>query len=316
MADFTSSFWNYWIVFFTVIGIAGCAWLVFTLSRKKVRKGEPVDTTGHVWDVDLQELDNPLPRWWMNMFYMLIGIAVLYLVLFPGLGAAKGLLGWTSTGEYKTELAKAEAVYGPIYKRFASMTVEETATHPEAVAIGQRLFLNNCAQCHGSDARGSLGFPNLVDADWQYGGDGESIKIGILEGRMGMMPPMVDAVGGPAGVTPVAHYVRSLSGAKHDAALAAAGQQLFAACAACHGEKGEGMHALGAPNLTDKTWLYGGSIATIEEAIIKGRMGVMPAWAKIIGEDKSHIVAAYVYSLGQTMQTSAAKTDASAATPQ
>jgi cytochrome c oxidase cbb3-type subunit 3 len=165
------------------------------------------------------------------------------------------------------------------------------------MAIGQRIYVNNCAQCHGTDARGGKGFPNLADKDWLYGGDGASIKTTLLEGRNGMMPPMADAVGGPAGVENVANYVLSLSGSAHDSVKAAAGKELFAACAACHGADGKGMTAMGAPNLTDKIWLYGGTVASISETINKGRAGVMPAWKDILGEEKVHLVSAYVYSL-------------------
>ncbi|MFM1827397.1 MAG: hypothetical protein RLY67_778 [Pseudomonadota bacterium] len=297
MADFTNGFWNYFVIILTAISILACGVFLYLLSRKKVKAGESVDTTGHVWDEDLQEFDNPLPRWWMILFYLTIVFSILYLVLYPGLGNVQGSLGWSSTGEHAKEMKRADETYGPIYAKYAALSVEETAKDTAALAIGQRLFLNNCAQCHGTDARGGKGFPNLTDQDSLYGLDGQAIKTSVLAGRMGMMPPMAAAVGGPEDVEAVAHYVLSLSGSAHDDNKAKIGQTKFAACAACHGANGEGNPLMGAPNLRDKVWLYGGSLASISETINKGRNGVMPAWEQILGPEKSHIVSAYVYSL-------------------
>jgi cytochrome c oxidase cbb3-type subunit 3 len=236
----------------------------------------------------------------MVLFYITVFFALVYLALFPGLGNVQGVLGWSSTGQYDREVAKAKQTYDPIYQKFAALSVEDAAKDPAALAIGQRLFVNNCAQCHGTDAKGAKGFPNLADKDWSWGGDGLAIKTSILQGRMGMMPPMAAAVGTEAEVEAVANYVLSLSGSPHDAGKVALGQEKFAAaCAACHGAEGTGNTAMGAPNLTDKVWVYGGSIATIKETIHNGRQGVMPAWQNILGEEKSHLVAAYVYSLSQ-----------------
>jgi cytochrome c oxidase cbb3-type subunit 3 len=303
MADFNSQFWNLWIVILTVLSIAACGIFLFLLSRKKVKSGDSVDTTGHVWDEDLQEFDNPLPRWWMILFYLTIAFSVLYLVLFPGLGTAKGILNWSSTGEHVKEMQRANETYGPIYAKFASMTIEETATDAQALAIGQRLFVNNCAQCHGVDGRGGKGFPNLTDQDTLYGLDGDAIKTSIVAGRNGMMPPMAAAVGTAADVENLSHYVLSLSGTAHDSIKAALGQEKFAVCAACHGAAGEGNTAMGAPRLNDKVWLYGGSLASIQESINKGRAGVMPAWKEIMGDEKAHLVSAYAYSLSHKPTT-------------
>lgn len=298
MADFTHSFWNLFVIISTVISVLACGVFLYFLSRAKIQfKDGKVETTGHVWDENLAEYNNPLPRWWMILFYLTIVFTVVYLVLFPGLGDAKGSLGWSSTDQYHKEVAAAQQRFGPIYAKYAATPVEEVAKDEAALKIGQRIFLNNCAQCHGTDARGGKGFPNLTDQDWLYGGDGAAIKTGILEGRMGVMPAMAEAVGGPAGVENVAHYVLSLSASAHDSVKAALGKEQFATCAACHGEDGKGMTALGAPNLTDKVWLYGGSLASITETLNKGRGGVMPAWKEILGEERSHLVSAYVYSL-------------------
>lgn len=297
MADFTSEFWNLYVIVLTIASIAACAVLLYALSRHKVKPGQDPGTTGHVWDVDLQEYNNPLPRWWMILFYITIVFGVVYLILYPGLGKSTGILGWSSTGQHTKEMQAADKQFGPLYAKYAAVNIEALAKDPAALAIGQKIFINNCAQCHGSDGRGAKGFPNLADADWLWGGDAKNIKISILEGRQGVMPPMGPALGTPANVENVANYVLSLSGTPHDAAKAAAGKPMFATCAACHGVNGEGNIAMGAPRLNDKVWLVSGTVAGITETINKGRHGVMPAWKDFLGEEKSHIVAAYVYSL-------------------
>ena len=300
MADFTHDFWNYFVIIVSVVSIAACALLLYVLSRYKIKPGESVQTTGHTWDETLQEYNNPLPRWWMMLFYLTIVFSVIYLVLFPGLGNMKGVLGWSSTGQHSVEMARADKEFGPIYAKYAAMSIPDLAKDPAALSIGQKLFLNNCAQCHGSDGRGAKGFPNLADDDWLWGPGPDAIKLAVLEGRQGMMPPMGEALGSPDMVENVANYVLSLSGSKHDTAKAALGKPMFAACAACHGEKGEGNSAMGAPRLNDKIWLVSGTVAGITETINKGRHGVMPAWKDFLGEEKSHIVSAYVYSLSTT----------------
>lgn len=297
MADFTSEFWNLYVIILTVASIAACAVLLYALSRHKVKPGQDPGTTGHVWDVDLQEYNNPLPRWWMILFYITIVFGVVYLILYPGLGKSTGILGWSSTGQHTKEMQAADKQFGPLYAKYAAVNIEALSKDPAALAIGQKIFINNCAQCHGSDGRGAKGFPNLADADWLWGGDAKNIKISILEGRQGVMPPMGPALGAPENVENVANYVLSLSGTAHDAAKAAAGKPMFATCAACHGVNGEGNIAMGAPRLNDKVWLVSGTVAGITETINKGRHGVMPAWKDFLGEEKSHIVAAYVYSL-------------------
>ncbi len=299
MADFVSEFWNLYVIVLSALSIAACAVLLYALSRQKVAPGQDPGTTGHVWDENLQEYNNPLPRWWMMLFYITIVFSVVYLVLYPGLGNTKGVLGWSSTGQHAKEMEKADKEFGPLYAKFAAMDIETLAKDPAGMAIGQRLFLNNCAQCHGSDGRGAKGFPNLADADWLWGGTPQAIKISVLEGRQGVMPPMAAALGSPEMVENVANYVLSLSGTPHDTAKAAAGKPMFAACAACHGANGEGNISMGAPRLSDKTWLVSGTVAGITNTINNGRHGVMPAWKDFLGEQKSHIVSAYVYSLSQ-----------------
>ncbi|MGO4475112.1 cytochrome-c oxidase, cbb3-type subunit III [Massilia sp. 2TAF26] len=300
MSDFTSGFWNWYIVLITVLGIAGCAILLWSQSKHKVRIGDDGQldkTTGHVWDEDLTELNTPMPRWWMGLFYLTIVFAVVYLVLYPGLGTYAGKLGWKSSGAYQLEVKQANADYGPLFDKYLKQDIKMVARDPQAHAIGERLFLNYCAQCHGSDARGNKGYPNLTDKDWLYGGEPSVIKETIMKGRNGQMPPMGAALGADSDVENVAHYVRSLSGLTADPVKVAFGKPKFGACAACHGADAHGNPALGAPNLTDKVWLYGGSAETIMETIRKGRNNTMPAWGEFLGEGKAHVLAAYVWSL-------------------
>jgi cytochrome c oxidase cbb3-type subunit 3 len=222
-----------------------------------------------------------------------------YLVLYPGLGKFAGTYKWTSTGQYESEQARAAERYGPLFAKFASMDIPAVAGDPKAREIGQRLFLNYCAQCHASDARGSRGFPNLADNDWLYGDDPATIKATIVNGRNGVMPPFGPVLG-DEGVKATAHYVLALSGLTHDSLLVAKGKELFATnCVACHGADGKGNAALGAPNLTDKVWLYVGGETTISETIRAGRNNKMPAWGDFLGDAKSHVLAAYVWSLSQ-----------------
>jgi cytochrome c oxidase cbb3-type subunit 3 len=308
MSDFSSEFWAFYVGIITIVSIIACAVLLFNCTTKPATKGEQVDTTGHVWDEDLSEWNNPLPRWWMWMFYITIVFSLFYLALYPGLGNFAGVLGWSSSGQYDDEQKEATALYGPLYTKYLQQDLKLVAADPVASEMGQRLFLTNCAQCHGSDARGGKGFPNLTDNDWLYGGTPEIIKTSITNGRNGVMPPMGGAVGGDDGVKDVANYVLSLSGRTHDELRAARGKTKFnTICAACHGPQGRGNQVLGAPNLTDNIWIYGGSEATIMETVMKGRgtnmvadgVSVMPAHKNKLDEAKIHLLAAYVYSLSQ-----------------
>ncbi len=303
MSDFTSGFWPIYISVITVVSIIGTWIFLRSHTTRKLAPGEKAELIEHTWDGDLQDFDNPLPRWWLGLFYGTMIFSVAYLVLWPGLGNFAGVLGWTSKGEYEAEVKAAEAKFQPVYAGFMKQDIATVAANPEARAIGKNLFLTYCSQCHGSDAAGAKGFPNLTDHDWLYGGEPDTIKATLTDGRAGVMPALGAALG-EQGTKEVANYVLSLSGRKHDAALAAAGRPKFAEnCAACHTPDGTGMHAMGAPNLTDKVWLYGGSEATIIETITKGRNGVMPAMAQTLGttsnkDAKLHLLAAYVYGLG------------------
>jgi len=299
MADFISGFWGPYIAIITLVSVIGCGVFLKMQSTRKLAPGEQAGTTGHVWDEDLAEYHNPLPAWWAWLFYITIVFSLAYLAWYPGLGVFEGLGKWTSQGKYEKEMADAEATYGPIFGKFLQQDARLVAADPEARQMGQRLFLTYCSQCHGSDARGAKGFPNLADRDWLYGGEPEAIKASIADGRTGMMPPMAAAVGGEQGAKEVANYVLSLSGSPHDAQLAAAGKEKFAACAACHGPEGKGNPALGAPNLTDQVWLYGGTEAAVIASITKGRSGQMPAQKGTLSEAKIHLLTAYVYGLSQ-----------------
>jgi cytochrome c oxidase cbb3-type subunit 3 len=298
MADFINDFWSVYIAILVALSIVGCGVLLWSQSKVQVTvpKDGKVETTGHVYD-GLEEFNNPMPRWWMWLFYITIVFAIIYLALYPGFGSFAGKLGWRSAGQYQEEVKLAEAEVGPMFEKYKATDLKALAADSKANAMGERLFLTYCAQCHGSDARGNKGFPNLADRDWLYGGEPETIKLSILNGRHGQMPPMGAAVGSEKDIESVAHYVLSLSGSAHDSIKATAGREKFAVCAACHGADGKGMAAMGAPNLTDKTWLYGGSVATIMETIRLGRNNVMPAFADFLGEAKVHLLAAYVWGL-------------------
>lgn len=298
MSDFNSNFWHWLIAVVSVISIVGCGVLLRMQTMKRPSKGEKIKLHGNVWDEDLVEYNNPMPSWWMWLFYITIIFSLGYLSFYPGLGNFAGIFGWSSTGQFDTEVKKADSEFGPIFAKYAKVDIPTLAKDAVANDIGQRLFLNNCAQCHGSDAGGGKGFPNLRDADWLHGGDPATIETSIRQGRNGVMPPMADAIGGEVAIPAMVNYVRSLSGLKHDAALAAAGKDKFAICAACHGPEGKGNQAIGAPNLTDKIWLYGGSEETIGETIRLGRNNMMPPQLERLGEAKVHLLAAYVYSLG------------------
>ncbi|XPF95169.1 cytochrome-c oxidase, cbb3-type subunit III [Colwellia sp. RE-S-Sl-9] len=322
-----SSFWSIWVTVLS-LGTLVFMYLILRMCLKNFAGVPEGESMGHTFD-GIEELNNPLPKWWSTFFLATIIWGFGYLLLYPGLGNWEGLLGWKSSNQgilnleeskaktaeylkegsnvlvqYDREIHAADEKYGPIFEAYAARSIEELAADKEALKVGQRLFLQNCSQCHGSDARGTTGFPNLADKDWLYGGSPEAIKTTILHGRKanGMMA-WETALGGDKGVKEVAAYVMSLSGREVDPTLASAGKPKFQMCAACHGPEGKGSLAmgipLGAPNLTDNIWLYGGSQRVIEQSIKNGRAGVMPAWVNILGEEKVHVISAYVYSLSQ-----------------
>ncbi len=306
MADFTSSGWSLFISIVTIVSILFCVWIALVLAKGKV-EGEQVGTTGHKWDETLEEYNHPLPRWWLWLFLITCAFALVYLALYPGLGSFAGTLGWSQKGQYDSEVARVNKAVEPLFAKYMAQDIKTVAADPQARDMGERLYLTYCVQCHGSNAQGSQGFPNLTDRDWQWGGEPDAIKTTILQGRNGVMPPMGAAVGASDDVTNLAHYVLSLSGSGHDAAKAALGREKFGVCAACHGIDGKGNPALGAPNLTDRIWVYGGGIASIIETINKGRNNAMPAFGELLGEGKSHLLAAYVWGLSNRPGESAAR---------
>ena len=301
-----TSFWNWYVVVLTSGTILAITWLIFA-TRKGQRSDTTDQTLSHVYD-GIQEFDNPLPRWWFMLFVGTIIFAVGYLVLYPGMGNWKGILpgyegGWTSTKQYDREIVKADEKYGPIFAKYAAMSIEDVAKDDDALKMGGRLFASHCSVCHGSDAKGAHGFPNLTDNDWIWGGEPATIKASILNGRMAAMPGWEAALGNE-GVKNVTGYVRSLSGLKNPEGLdLAAGQQSYnTMCVACHGPEAKGNPLLGAPNLSDRIWLYGSSFAQVQQTIRHGRNGQMPAQANFLGNDKVHLLAAYVYSLSNESQ--------------
>lgn len=309
MSDFVSDFWSVWVSAIVIIGIVGLTYLLTSQAKAPAtaKHGEEAKTMGHVWDETLEEYNNPLPKWWMWMFYITLIFGVVYLALYPGLGSYKGIWNWTSAGEYEAERKAAEAKYQPLYDRYLTVGVEELSRDPEAREMGYRLFQTYCMQCHGADARGARGFPNLTDKDWLYGGATEKIHESIAVGRVGQMPAY-GAAFGEEKVRDVANYVLSLSGKKHDEERALRGKETFSTvCVACHGAEGTGSQAIGAPNLTDNIWLYGSTEKTVMETITNGRNNQMPAWKEFLGDGKVHLLTAYVWGLSNNDKTAAAK---------
>ncbi len=297
MSDFVSGFWNLYVIVIVLGSIFACALLLYMQGKAKFTPGK---TMGHVWDETLEEYNNPMPKWWSWLFVITVIFGLVYLALYPGLGSFKGLLGWTSVGQYKLERERMDAVVNPLYAKYSAMDLQAVAGDKQAMEMGKRLYMTYCMQCHGADARGAKGFPNLTDGDWLYGGEPAQIEQTIADGRMGVMPAHAQL--GADTIKDLANYVRSLSGLPNDSVRAAKGKEAFASagCSGCHGPDGKGMTAIGAPNLTDNVWLYGSSENTIIETITNGRQNKMPAWKEFLGEPKVHLLAAYVLSLGKS----------------
>ncbi len=295
MSDFVSNFWAMYVAVGVLVSILACAVLLWISGNTKVNAAAD-NTTGHVWDGDLREMNNPLPKWWVYLFIITVVFGLVYGAMYPMFGSFKGQLGWSSAGQHAAEVKKMEDTIAPVYAEFTKKDAAALAADPKAMAIGERLFMNYCAQCHGSDARGSKGFPNLADNDWLYGGTPEAIKETITNGRNGVMPPMAAAVGTPEDVANLAQFVLSLSGSPHDAVKATLGKEKFGACAACHGADGKGNQALGAPNLTDGIWLHGWGADAIVKMINEGKNNAMPGQSRLLNEAQIHVLASYVLS--------------------
>jgi cytochrome c oxidase cbb3-type subunit III len=300
MSDFTHPGWSTYVAVLTALGLLACLALLIFAARRRVMAGD--NSTGHVWDEDLRELNNPLPRWWMWLFVLTIVFSAGYLALYPGMGSVPGRLGWSSSAQYGEEKAQAQALAAPVYAAFAATPVETLARNAQAMAVGERLFANHCAACHGADAHGSKGFPNLADADWLWGGTPQRIEESITQGRQGVMPPLAAAVGSSDDVRNLASYVLTLSGGP-DNLKAQLGRPKFSVCAPCHGVDGKGNVALGAPNLTDDVWLHGRGEDAVAAMVTLGKTNVMPAFAERLSPAQIHVVAAYVWGLSNTAKS-------------
>lgn len=307
MSDFDSSFWSYYITIITLGGVIFCVWLLFT-QRAWLGKTIPnVEDTGHVWDQDLTELNYPVPRWWTIFYLILCAIALSLFFLYPGLGSYKGYLDFSAAEQVKQEQEALRARIEPVYQKYREMPFEQIARDPQAIDIGQRLFLNYCAQCHGSDAKGAGSFPNLTDGDWIHGGNFEQIQYTIEHGRKNVMPAWADQIS-PAQASDLAQYVRSLSGLAYDPLRIVAGKRLFENyCVACHGVDGKGNQAIGAPNLTDGVWLFGSSEASIVSTILNGRQNIMPPQSTVLTPDQIRVLTAWVWGLSHPADAAAKK---------
>jgi len=295
-----TSFWHWYVIIITILTIIACFWLLqWTKGVSNRKEGEGTGTTGHVWDEDLVELNNPLPKWWLQLFYATIAFSIIYMVLFPGLGNVSGVLGWSQEGQWEKEMGIAQQKQDAIFARYREMDNDALIADAEANATGQRLFANSCAMCHGSDGGGARGFPNLTDNDWLYGNSFDTVAQSITVGRAGLMPVMVGALDDGA-VDDLVAYVQSMSGQQSDTAMATKGKTHFdTLCVACHGLDGSGNQALGSPRLNDDIWLYGGDAETIKQTVTQGRNGNMPAHQNLLSDDRRRLIAAYVLSLSR-----------------
>jgi len=291
------AFWHWFVAAGTVLFVIWCVWLISWSNRQGPQNVGDEDLVGHKWDGDLEEWNNPAPRWWLYLYFITIAWAVGYMLAYPGLGSYEGMLGWSQQGQYEEEMQAAAANYDPIYERFAAMDFEALAQEPDALALGKSLYASYCTTCHGSDARGATGYPNLTDNDWLWGNTEADLTATIGNGRSAAMPVLAAALGGEEGIDNMVSYVKSLSGGEADAGAMSMQPMFVAMCSACHGVDGTGNKVFGAPNLTDDTWLYGSSDATIRETIVSGRNGMMPAHGDLLGENRTKILAAYISSL-------------------
>lgn len=307
-----STGWSWYVIALVALNIFGCVWLLWWTSRRRPGDPKPTDTS-HVWDDDLTEYNKPLPRWWINGFYLTIIFSIGYIVWFGGLGRYQGISHWTSRQEHAREKSAEDAKLNEAFAQYQGKPIDVIARDPHAVSIGHSIFANTCSGCHGSSARGAIGYPNLTDDIWHWGGAPDRILQTVLDGREGVMPEwgkVLTGMGGPNAVEYVASYVQSFSDPKglENNYMAAQGKSLYeGVCIACHGPAGKGNPEMGAPNLTDDYWLYGGSHEQIVQTITNGRHGVMPAHRALLGETRARLVAAYVWSLSHPQQQVAAK---------
>jgi cytochrome c oxidase cbb3-type subunit 3 len=301
-----SAGWSWFVIALVVLNVVGCVWLIWWTGRR--RSGDPAATdTSHIWDGDLTEYNKPMPRWWINLFYLTILFSIGYLAWYPGLGTFAGTSGWTSAKEHDADKAAEDRKLAATFAPYAGKSIDVIAQDPKALKLGKAIFSNTCATCHGSSAQGAIGYPNLTDDAWHWGGAPEQILESVLNGRQAAMPAWEAALEGPKGVTEVTVHLQSMRGEKVDSALANAGKNRYEAiCVSCHGIDGKGNQALGAPDLTDDVWLYGDSNAAVAQSIAQGRNGMMPAHLPILGETRARLVAAYVWSLSNDKRAQAA----------
>ena len=307
-----SAGWSWYVIFLVVLNIGGCAWLLWWTSRRRPGDPKPEDTS-HIWDGDITEYNKPLPKWWINLFYITIVFSIGYLAWYPGFGAYAGKGGWTSAGEHDAEKARQDKQLEATFGVYADKPLPHLAADPKAMELGRSIFANTCAACHGSSAQGAPGYPNLTDDHWNWGGTPDRILQTVLDGREGVMAPLgtvLTGMGGDVAITQAAAYVRALRSEDIEATLrndymAARGKKYFdGLCMACHGIDGKGNQDLGAPDLTARSnTLYPNTLDSIRTTIIDGRHGVMPAHRDLLGETRSRLVAAYVWSLSNTPAT-------------
>lgn len=292
------AFWHWFIAIGTILFVVWCAWLISWSAKQGPQGTADEDLVGHKWDGDLEEWNNPAPKWWLYLYFITIVWAVGYMIAYPGIGAFKGTLGWSQLGQYEQEMATAAERYEPIYERFAAMSFDDRVNNADALELGRSLYASYCTTCHGSDARGAPGYPNLTDSDWLWGDSEDQLVTTLANGRTAIMPALGAALGGDAGIDNMVGYVRSLSGLAEADAAAQSMQPMFVAlCSACHMANGIGNQMLGGPNLTDDVWLYGSSTNDVRDTIANGRTGIMPAHGDLLGDNKTRILAAYVRSL-------------------
>lgn len=292
------AFWHWFVAAGTILFVIWCVWLVSWSAKQGPQNVADDDVVGHKWDGDLEEWNNPAPKWWLYLYFITIAWAVAYMIAYPGLGSWDGALGWSQQGQYEAEMQAAASRYEPIYEKFAAMDFEELSQNPDANQLGKSLYASYCTTCHGSDARGAPGYPNLTDNDWLWGNSEEALTTTLKNGRSGVMPVLAPALGGDKGIDNMVRYVQSLSGiAEADADAMSAQPMFLALCSACHNADGTGNPTFGAPNLTDDIWLYGSSDEAIRTTLVQGRNGIMPAHGELLGDDRTKILAAYIYSL-------------------
>jgi cytochrome c oxidase cbb3-type subunit 3 len=292
------AFWHWFVAAGTIAFVVWCVWLIHWAGKQGPQNVADDEVVGHRWDGDLEEWNNPAPKWWLYFYFGTIVWAVGYMIAYPGLGSWDGMLGWSQQGQYEAEMQAAAERYGPIYENFAAMDFDSLQDEPKALALGKSLFASYCTTCHGSDARGATGYPNLADNDWLWGSDEAALTTTISKGRNGVMPVLAPALGGDAGIDNMVSYVKSLSGlGDADAAAMSAKPMFLALCSACHTAEGTGNPIFGAPNLTNDIWLYGSSDESIRASIVEGRNGVMPAHGELLGEARTRMLAAYIASL-------------------